>query len=222
VLEPGTFWYEVWIARWALLSGLGLTVASSAVTLAAATVLGALLGLVLTYGIAPARFLGRVYVDVLRGIPVLVLILFVYYGLALFRINVPAFWAAVLALTAFSTAHMAETFRGAIQSIPAGQTEAAKSIGLGFAQRLRHVLLPQATRRVLPPWVNTGMEIVKGTTLFSIIGVVELLLSTQQAIARNYMIIDFYLMATILYIIVNFTISRLGALLERRFAYIRY
>jgi polar amino acid transport system permease protein len=84
------------------------------------------------------------------------------------------------------------------------------------------VILPQATRRMLPPWVNAAVEMVKATTLLSIIGVVELLLATQQTIARNYMTIQFYLAAGALYVALNFAISQLGALLERRFAHLRY
>jgi polar amino acid transport system permease protein len=168
------------------------------------------------------RLLARLYVDLVRGIPVLVLILFLYYGLALFKINIPAKWAGVLALSAFCAAHVGETIRGAIQSIPAGQSEAAKAIGLGFGQRLLYVILPLAVRRAVPPWINTAAEMVKATTLLSIIGVIELLLATQQTIARTYLVLQFYLFATAIYFAINFTISQLGAVLERRFAHLRY
>ena len=84
------------------------------------------------------------------------------------------------------------------------------------------MILPQAFRRMLPPWVNTGLEIVKGTTLLSVIGVVELLLASQQAIARNYLVIQFYLAATLVYLVLNFSLAQLGAQLERRFGYLRY
>ncbi|MGE0726268.1 MAG: amino acid ABC transporter permease, partial [Alphaproteobacteria bacterium] len=161
-------------------------------------------------------------VDAVRGIPVLVLILFSYYGLALLGIQISPFTAGVVALGGFCGAHMSETVRGAIESIPVGQTEAAKAIGLRFWQRLGYVLMPQAVRRLLPPWVNTAVEMVKGTTLLSIIGVVELLLATQQTIARNYLILQFYFAAGALYVIVNFTISQAGAALERRFSHLRY
>jgi polar amino acid transport system permease protein len=217
-----TFWSELWQARFALLNAALLTFESAALVILLGTALGLVGGLVLAYGWRPLRWLVRFYVDVMRGIPPLVLILFWYYGLALFKINIPAFWAGVIALGGFCAAHMSETIRGAIQSIPQGQTEAAKAIGLRFAQRLRYVVLPQALRRVLPPWVNTAVEMVKATTLLSIIGVVELLLATQQAIARNYMILEFYFGATVIYFTINFAISQLGARLERRFAYLRY
>lgn len=217
-----SFWSELWVARGAIWNGALVTAEVSLWTIVMGTVLGALLGLVLAYGWRPARLLARLYVDVWRGIPVLVLILFLYYGLALFKINIPAKWAGVLALGSFCAAHVGETIRGAIQSIPAGQSEAAKAIGLTFAQRLLWVILPQAVRRAVPPWINTAAEMVKATTLLSIIGVIELLLATQQTIARNYLILQFYLFATLIYFTINFTISQIGAALERRFAHLRY
>jgi len=221
-MTPGSFLFEAWQSRQGLLAGLAVTLASSALSIVMATVCGLLMGIGLTFGWWWLRLLARLYVDLMRGIPVLVLILFTYYGLALFGINVAAFWAGVIALGAFATAHVAENFRGAVESVPAGQMEAAKAIGLTFPKRLWYVILPQAVRRMLPPWVNTGLEIVKGTTLLSIIGVVELLLASQQVMARNYMIIDFYLLAMVMYLIINFAIAQLGGLLERRFSYLRY
>lgn len=219
---PGTFWFEAWVARFSLLNGLWVTMSASALTILFATILGVAMGVALAYGWWWLRLLARIYVDFMRGIPILVLILFTYYGLSLFGINLPAYWAGVIALSAFATAHIAETLRGAVESVPAGQMEAGKAIGLRFSQRLRYVILPQALRRMLPPWVNTGLEVVKGTTLLSIIGVVELLLTNQQIVARNYLIVDFYLFAGLLYLMINATIAWLGARLERRFSYLRY
>ncbi|MBN8942906.1 MAG: amino acid ABC transporter permease [Rhizobiales bacterium] len=219
---PGTFLFEAWQARSALLTGFGVTMLTSAVSIVFATLCGVTLGVALAYGWWWLRLLGRLYVDLMRGIPLLVLILFTYYGLALFGINISAFWAGVIALSAFATAHVAENFRGAVESVPAGQMEAAKAIGLTFPKRLYYAILPQALRRMLPPWVNTSLEIVKGSTLLSVIGVVELLLASQQVMARNYMIVDFYLLAGLFYLIINFAIAQLGGLLERRFSYLRY
>ena len=170
----------------------------------------------------PLRFLVRAYVDILRGIPVLVLIFASFYGLALLGVDISAFLGGIVALAAFCGAHMSETVRGALASIPDGQSEAAKAIGLRPWQRLWYVVLPQATRRILPPWVNTAVEMVKGSTLLSVIGVVELLLATQQVISRTYEVIPFYLLAGAIYLVLNFAISQAGAALERRFAYIRY
>ena len=220
-MDLDLFLEQAWLARFSLLSGLQVTLGTSLLSILLATLAGLAMGAVLAYAWAPFRWLARAYVDFMRGIPVLVLILFTFYGLVLFKVNVTPFAAGVIALSAFATAHVAENLRGALQSVPAGQMEAAKAIGLTFPKRLWYVIIPQAVRRALPPWVNICLEIVKGSTLLSVIGVVELLLATQQAIARNYMIIQFYLLAAILYLIVNFAIAQIGALLERRFSYIR-
>ena len=97
-----------------------------------------------------------------------------------------------------------------------------RSIGLGFWGRLAYAILPQALRRMLPAWVNIAAEMVKGSTLLSLIGVLDLLLATQQAIARTFLIIQFYVALMVVYFAINFAISRVGAAVERRMAYVRF
>lgn len=219
---PPTFWDQLWVARFAMLDGLANTALVSAIAIAVGTVLGLLLGLSLAYGNLAVRIPARAYVDFMRGIPVLVLIFFSFYGLSLLGVDIGPFEAGAVALAAFCAAHIAEIARGAITSIPVGQTEAAKSIGLGFWDRARYVVLPQAARRMLPPWVNTAVEIIKASSLLSVIGVVELLLATQQIIGRTYKTIPFYVFAAVVYFVVCFTVSLLGARLERRYSYLKY
>lgn len=212
----------VWSVRWALLAGAGVTVQLALAVILIGTVAGVLAGLVLAYLPLVLRWPVRLLVDVVRGIPVLVLILFTFYGLAILKVKISPFAAGVVALSLFCAAHVAETLRGAVQSIPVGQTEAGKAIGLTFTQRLLWVILPQAVRRALPPWINTTAEIVKGTTLVSIIGVVELLLATQQAVSRTYKPLELYGVAFAIYFLVCFLIAQAGAALERRSAHLRY
>ncbi|EPM94668.1 amino acid ABC transporter permease, partial [Pseudomonas syringae pv. actinidiae ICMP 19070] len=114
--------------------------------------------------------------------------------------------------------HVSEIVRGALQAIPRGQIEAGKAIGLRFNQTLRYVLLPQAMRQILPTWVNSSTEIVKASTLLSVIGVAELLLSTQQVIARTFMTLEFYLFAGFLFFLINYAIELLGRQIEKRVA----
>ncbi|MBV8563829.1 MAG: amino acid ABC transporter permease [Methylobacteriaceae bacterium] len=216
-----TFWQAAWIARFALLNGLLATIELSLLSIAIGTIIGSLGGIALQYGAWPLRALLRIYVDTLRGIPVLVLILASYYGLSLAKIQISAFTAGVVALGGFCGAHVSETVRGALGSIPIGQTEAAKAIGLRPFQRLWYVIVPQALRRMVGPWVNTAVEMVKGSSLLAIIGVVELLLATKQVIARTSIVIPFYLVACLAYLLLNFAIAQAGALLERRFSYIK-
>jgi polar amino acid transport system permease protein len=109
-----------------------------------------------------------------------------------------------------------EIVRGALQAIPKGQTEAAKAIGLTFPETFIYVLAPQALRQILPAWVNTAAEMVKASTLLSIIGIGELLLSTQEVIARTFMSLPFYFLAGALYFLINFGIESLGRLVEKK------
>ncbi len=213
-----TFFRELWMARDALIEGFIRTIESSVVSIVLGTGLGMIIGILLVYGPMAARVLCRVYVDVLRGTPVLVLILASFYIPSVAGLQLSAFQAGLLALTLFCGSHIGEIVRGALQSIPIGQTEAARSIGLTFPQILAYVLLPQALRSILPTWINTGAELVKASTLLSVIGVGELLLKTQEIIGRNFMTLDFYLFAGLLYLLVNLGIEQAGKALERRVA----
>ena len=205
-----------------LLRGLRTTLEISAIVLVAGSALGVLTGLALEYGNILVRLLARAYVDTVRGIPVLVLIFACYFGLPALGLKLSAFQAGVTALSVFAAAHIAEIVRGGINSIPRAQADGAMAIGLGFWQRLRLVILPLAIRRMLPPWVNAVVEIVKGSALLSLLGVVELLLAMQNVVGYTFIVLPFYGLTALLYFVVNFTISRTAALLERRFAYLKY
>lgn len=217
-MELEQFAVDAWAARRSIVSGLGITLAISLLAIGFGTLLGLAVGLILTYGHWTWRFLIRIYTDFLRGTPVFVLILTCFYVLAVVGIQLTAFEAGVFALTLFCSSHVGEIVRGALQAIPKGQTEAAKAIGLTFPQIFAYVLLPQALRQMLPTWVNTATEIVKASTLLSIIGVVELLLATQQIISRNFLSLEFYFFAGFLYFVINFGIERLGRAAERKVA----
>ncbi|EIM74251.1 polar amino acid ABC transporter inner membrane subunit [Nitratireductor aquibiodomus RA22] len=207
---------QVWLARFVILRGLGLTVSISLLAIALGSVLGVLVGLALTYGNRPLRFVVRAYTDFIRGTPVLVLVLASFYILSTIGIELNAFQAGVFALAVFCSSHVGEIVRGALQAIPAGQTEAAKAIGLTFSQTFTSVLWPQALRQMLPTWVNTAAEMVKASTLLSVIGVAELLLRTQEIISRNFMSLEFYFLAGLLYFAINYAIERFGKYVERK------
>jgi len=159
--------------------------------------------------------------DVVRGIPILVLIFFVYYALPITGLNLQPFSAAVLALTVFKTAQVIENIRGAIGSIPGGQMDAAKAIGLTFPARLVYVIAPQAVRRFLPPWINGVTDAVKGSALVSLLGVSDLMHSIQQVIGRTYDALPLYVLGALFYFAINYTLSMLSRRLELRYSYIR-
>ncbi|MDH3582552.1 MAG: amino acid ABC transporter permease, partial [Hyphomicrobiales bacterium] len=184
-------------------------------------VIGVVMGVALTYGSAWLRWPVRIYSDFIRGIPVLVLIFFSYYGLPALGLNLDNFTAAVVALTAFKVSHVIENTRGAIQSIHHGQMEAAKAIGLPFWKRLIYVIFPQAVRRFLPAWINTVADAAKGSALVSLIGVVDLMLAMQKVIGRTFEPIPIYIAGAIIYILINYTLSVTSRRMESRFSFIQ-
>jgi polar amino acid transport system permease protein len=204
-----------------LWQGLLITLEVSALVVFFSLIAGIVLGVGIVYGPRWLYWPIRIYSDFFRGIPLLVLIFFMYYGLPLFRINLTNFASVILALSAFKTAHVIEVVRGAIQSIPSGQTEAGKTIGLTFGQRLLYVIAPQAVRRFLPPWINAVVDTVKGSALVSLVGIVDLMLAIQQVIGRTYVPMPLYILGAIMYFVINYSLSSASRRLETRFAYIR-
>jgi len=202
-----------------ILRGLLITLEVSVLVLLIGTVIGIGGGLSLLYGGLPLRWLARIYVDTIRGIPLLVLIFAIFYGLPLLGPKVSAITAAVIALSVFCGAHVSEVIRGGVNSIPKGQTDGAKAIGLTFRQRLRYVIFPQAISRIIPPWVNTAVELVKASSLISLVSVVDLMIAIQQIVGRTRETLFLYAVAALLYFLINYTISMIGLRLEKRFAY---
>lgn len=204
-----------------LVDGLIVTLQVSFLVVSISLVFGVVLGTGLVYGGPLLYWPIRLYADFIRGIPVLVLIFFVYYGLPVLGLNLNNFAAAVAALTAFKIGHVIEVFRGAVQSIHHGQTEAAKAIGLTFWQRLFYIIMPQAVRRFLPPWINAVADAVKGSALVSLIGVVDLMLAVQKVIGRTYEPMPLYITGAVIYFFINYSLSTASRRLEARYSYVR-
>jgi polar amino acid transport system permease protein len=199
--------------------GLIVTLEVSLLTLLLGSLIGFAGGLVLLYGAPWLRWPARAYVDFVRGLPQLVLIFAIFYGLPTVGAQVSAFAAGVLALAFFCGAHVSEIVRGAIGSIPAGQNDAAKAIGLTFRQRLGFILLPQAIGRILPAWVNTAVEVIKASSLVSLVSVIDLMMAVQQIVGRTRQTLLLYAVAALLYFLINYAVSAAGRRLERRYAY---
>jgi polar amino acid transport system permease protein len=204
-----------------LMQGLAITLKVSGLVVGLSLVIGVLLGIALTFGPWFLRVPVRLYSDIVRGIPILVLIFVIYYGLPALQINLDNLTAAVVALTVFKTAQVVEITRGAFQSIPKGQMEAGKAIGLVFWQRMAYVLIPQATRRFIPPFINSVVDAVKGSALVSLLGVVDLMQAIQQVIGRTFVPLPLYILGALIYFAINYSLSLLARRLEARFAYIR-
>ncbi|MEO8546395.1 MAG: amino acid ABC transporter permease [Betaproteobacteria bacterium] len=164
-----------------LLEGLGVTVLLGLVSIVAGLVSGLLMALLRLYGLAPMRVLARVYIDVFRSIPLLVLLVLVYYALPFVGVRFTSFTAAALSLSMVSCAYTAEIFRAGIEAIPKGQFEAADAIGLSFFSSMRDVILPQAFRIVVPPLTSNCINVLKDTALASVVAMPDLLKQATQA-----------------------------------------
>ena len=155
-------------------------------------------------------------VEVVRAVPLLLLIFFIFFGLPALGVRIPTFPAAVLAMSLWMTVNTAEVVRGGIQSIPRGQFEAARSTGLSELQAMRHVIFPQAVRRMVPPFVGLCTILVKDTSLAAIIGVFELTRAAQETIERTFRSFEIYLAAAAMYFVVCFPLTRLAERVESR------
>jgi glutamate transport system permease protein len=195
-----------------------------------ATLRAALLAMVLSMAIGGLLAVGRLsrrrwlarlaggWVELFRGLPLLLLILFMFLALPAVGVNVSTFWALVAGLTLYNSAVIGEIFRAGILSLPRGQTEAAYAIGLRGGQTLRIVLLPQAVRRMLPALVSQLVTLLKDTSLGFVIAYVELLRSGRNAVeflGGKYSI-PIYTAIAVIYIIVNGSLSLLAGWLDRR------
>lgn len=198
-----------------LLEGLGVTVMLGLVSIVAGLVSGLLMALLRLYGPAPLRVLARVYIDVFRSIPLLVLLVLVYYALPFVGVRFSSFTAAALALSMVSCAYTAEIFRAGIEAIPKGQFEAADAIGLSFFSSMRDVILPQAFRIVVPPLTSNCINVLKDTALASVVAMPDLLKqATQaQALAANPTPL---IGAAVLYLILLLPLVRLVGYFETR------
>ncbi len=163
------------------------------------------------------RMFNRTYVEIVRSVPVLVLILWVYYGLpALSGITLSVFWAGVLALALSDSAFQAEIFRAGIQSISKGQYEAAQSISLSYRDTMRYVILPQAIRRILPALGNQLVYMLKMSSLVSVIGMQELTRKANELVVSEYRPLEIYTILVLEYLVLILIVSAGVRWLERR------
>lgn len=180
--------------------------------------LGLALGILATGPVRALRWLSTVWVTAIRGIPVLLIIFFVYFGLPLFSpgSSIPEFWAAVVALSVFASAYISEIVRGSIQAIPRGQFEAAEALGLPYLQRLRWVVLPQATRIMVPPAIGFLVILIKDSSLVAVIGLIELTRAGNIVASQTGQPINSYLIVGAVYFVICYALSVAGRRYERR------
>jgi polar amino acid transport system permease protein len=190
---------------------LKITIAAFALAL----VLGVLIGIARTGSIRPLRAFAAGYVDVLRGIPLLVQIFFLYFGIGKL-LNLGRFPSGVLAIGVGYSAYIGETVRAGIQAVPRGQWEAARSLGLSTPQCLRYVILPQAMRIVIPPVLNDFVACLKDSSLVSIIGLRELTRAGREYYSSTFSDFQTWTVVAVLYLAMTLVLTRLSGALERR------
>jgi polar amino acid transport system permease protein len=202
-----------------LLSGLGWTVGVAACAILLSVALGLAVALLTLSRNAALRGLNRAYVEVFRAVPMLVMVLWVFYGLpVVFDIKLSVFSAGVLALALCDSAFEAEIFRAGIQSIDRGQHEAADSLGLSWIDKMRFIVLPQAVRRVLPPLGNQFVYMLKTSSLVSVIGLTELTRRANELVVSQYRPLEIYTFLMLEYLVLILIASWLVRRLERRMA----
>jgi len=216
------------VARYILTVGLPATLWVSAVAVTGSVVVGITLGTLLTIRYAPSRAVIRAYIEVFRGLPILVTVLIVYLGLPALSetLKFSPLLGTAIALTLWGSAQVAEATRGAVQSIPHEQHEAASALGFGWVGTHGFVILPQALRRLLPPLVGLLVNIIQNSTLAQAIGGIELLQASKSQVERltffppagigEIHAVEIFGGVMILFFLISFPLTRLAAYLEKR------
>ena len=198
---------------WGLLTTLWISLAAGAMGL----LIGVVTGLCRLSSNPTLRDLSSIYVELVRGTPLLVQI-FIFYFFIGTVMNLSREFAGIAALSLFTGAYVAEIIRSGVQSIARGQNEAARSLGLNASQSMRHVVLPQAFKRVLPPLAGQFISLVKDTSLVSVIAITELLKSGREVITTSFSPFEILFCVAGLYLLINLPLSKIASRLERRLA----
>ncbi|MGT2764221.1 ABC transporter substrate-binding protein/permease [Streptococcus intermedius] len=206
-----------------LLSGLGITLALALLSFAIAMIIGIIFGMFSVSPVKALRIISEVFVDVIRGIPLMILAAFIFWGIPNLIESMTGhqnpindFVAGTIALSLNAGAYIAEIVRGGIQAVPAGQMEASRSLGISYSKTMRKIILPQATKIMLPNFVNQFVIALKDTTIVSAIGLVELFQTGKIIIARNYQSFKMYAILAVFYLIIITLLTRLAKRLEKR------
>ena len=200
-----------------LIAGAGITIQITAISVGLGLIIGMFVGIARISNVKLLRWLAAIYIDFLRGTPLLVQIFLIYFALpVLLGQRVDPFIAAITACGINSGAYIAEIFRAGIQAIDEGQMEAGRSLGMTWVQTMRYIIVPQAFKNIVPPLGNEFIALLQDSSLVSVIGFEELTRRGQLIIARTYGSLEIWISVAIIYLVMTLTISRLVAYLEKR------
>lgn len=204
---------------WPLFRGATVSLQITALALIIGMIGGTFLALVFLYGNKFARTLGHIYVTIVRGTPMLVQVVTLYYILPSFGIMLSAFWAAVIAIGFNSIAYVSQIVRAGIQAVGRGQIEAARTLGFSHRQIIRYIILPQAFRAIFPALGNEWVTLIKDSSLASVIGVSELTHQGAIIMSRTYDAVTTYAGVALIYLIMTSLFTVIIYVLERKLAY---
>ena len=200
-----------------LIVGAGITIQITAISVGLGLIIGMFVGIARICNVKVLRALATVYIDFLRGTPLLVQIFLIYFALPMVvGQRVDPFIAAITACGINSGAYIAEIFRAGIQAIDEGQMEAGRSLGMSWVQTMRYIIVPQAFKNVIPPLGNEFIALLKDSSLVSVIGFEELTRRGQLIIARTYGSLEIWITVALIYLVMTLTISRLVSYMEKR------
>jgi His/Glu/Gln/Arg/opine family amino acid ABC transporter permease subunit len=202
-----------------LLLGAKSTLMLAAATVAFSSVIGAALAILRVFGTLPFRIVVDAYLFVVRGIPLLLLLFFMYYGLPYTGIDVPQRLGGIIVMSIYFGAFMCEIFRAAIESLPRSQWDSARSLGMRLPMMLAIVVLPQAARLSIPPFINNCVLVVKATSLVSIIGLSELTMVGREVTERTLAPFQILMGVAVIYFVICYSLSRFGRYIEERMKY---
>ena len=200
-----------------LMMGFVLTLKISIASIFFAIIIGTVVGITRLSHEPVTRALSLGYVELIRNTPLLVQIYIIYFFVGS-MLRLSAFAAGTAALSIFAGAYVGEIVRAGIQSIHKGQMEASRSLGMSYAEAMRHIILPQAFKRIIPPLAGQFISLVKDSSLVSVIALADLMFQGQQAVARTYYAFEIYFTIAFLYLVMTFTLSMATQYIERRLA----
>ncbi|MEM8950227.1 MAG: amino acid ABC transporter permease [Pseudomonadota bacterium] len=201
-----------------LFDGMLVTLVMSVSGMACGMLLGILVCAARMSNHAPTRRFGAVYVSIFRGVPLVVQLMLVFYALPVIGIVLPAYVAALIALSFCAAAYIGEILRGGLLVIPKGHIEAARMLGFSMIQVWRRILIPQALVTSLPSLINELILLLKASSLISVIGIAELTRTSQNIAASTYRPLEIYLAAATFYLVLNLLLAMAGRAAERRLA----
>ncbi|UUZ81002.1 amino acid ABC transporter permease [Paenibacillus sp. P26] len=212
--------FDILFKHWDMyMLGFGNTVKASLIALIASFVLGAIIAVFRIAPFKPLNWIGTVYVEFIRNIPLLLIVLLFFLGSPALHLPLDGFEAGTIGLTIYTASFIAEAIRAGIQAVPRGQMEAARSSGLTYMQAMNHVILPQAIKIVIPPLGNQFLNLVKNSSVLGVIAGLDLMYYADLVSTKTFVTFDVYIFVALFYLVLTIPISFGVRYLEKRLSY---